>query len=322
VNQRRIHCSEQGREAERTPHVTGRNARDVGKTASGSIAHGENNSWAGVEKLLRHGILKAKLDVGGSDDSEEHAADQMADRIMRSADGTCCSACAAASGAEDEEVRRQKEPAASVGSFSLSRHEESSVRSLASGGEVLSDRLRSFFEPRVGQDLSRIRVNRGASAAGAARSIGAKAFAFGNTVAFGGGHYQPETREGLRLMAHELSHIVSGHGRALRRRVDGDIRQMSITALWAGNLTEQDLEEQVRIVRNHLTAATTDSAERLVAQDNLAVLEAETHRRMPAAATGPTVPRPPGLPIDGGYKLSATRGPAHHHARGAITDAG
>lgn len=262
-----------------------------------------DGGWAGAERLLRHGLLRAKLEVGAEDDPEEQAADQMADRIMRSADGACCSACASGSGCADEEVRREKEPAAPSRSQPLPRNAEHGVRSVAAGGEALSDRLRSFFEPRIGQDLSGIRVSRGTDASGAARTIGARAFALGNTIGFGSGQYRPETPDGLRLIAHELSHVVSGHGRRVRRRVDGDIRQMSISAAWAGNLTDPELEEQVRVVRNQISSTTAGSAERQAAQDNLAVLNAEARRRMPGTASAPAVPRPPGLPLDQGYQL-------------------
>jgi hypothetical protein len=68
--------------------------------------------------------------------------------------------------------------------------------------------LRAFFEPRFGQDFSRVRVHTDAAGADAARSVQARAYTYGPHIVFGAGEYAPATAQGKHLLAHELAHVV------------------------------------------------------------------------------------------------------------------
>lgn len=76
------------------------------------------------------------------------------------------------------------------------------------GGQPLSASSRAFFEPRLGADLSNVRVHTDANATGTAKALNAKAFTVGRDVVFGAGQYEPASNEGRRLLAHELTHVV------------------------------------------------------------------------------------------------------------------
>lgn len=79
---------------------------------------------------------------------------------------------------------------------------------LRSPGEPLASPVRSRMESRFGRDFSQVRVHSEETAAEAARSLGARAFATGRQIVFGAGQYRPETEEGQALIAHELTHVV------------------------------------------------------------------------------------------------------------------
>jgi hypothetical protein len=64
------------------------------------------------------------------------------------------------------------------------------------------------MEQRFGQDFSRVRVHSDAASARSARDVNAHAYTVGNHVVFGAGKFAPESREGGRLLAHELTHVV------------------------------------------------------------------------------------------------------------------
>ena len=72
----------------------------------------------------------------------------------------------------------------------------------------MSDSERGFFEPRFGHDFGRVRVHHDAEASEQAENLNARAFTFGNHIAFARGEYAPGTDAGRRLMAHELAHVV------------------------------------------------------------------------------------------------------------------
>ena len=71
---------------------------------------------------------------------------------------------------------------------------------------------RNYFEPRLSQDLSAVRVHTGAEADSSARAVDADAYTLGHHVVFRAGHYAPETDRGRSLLAHELTHVVQQGG--------------------------------------------------------------------------------------------------------------
>ena len=84
-----------------------------------------------------------------------------------------------------------------------------SVRhTLAQPGRPLEDEVRRDMEERLGRDLSGVRIHDGADADASARELGAVAYTAGSSVAFGRGRYAPQTTDGRRLLADELTHVV------------------------------------------------------------------------------------------------------------------
>lgn len=79
---------------------------------------------------------------------------------------------------------------------------------LRSPGQPLDAATRAFTEPRFGHDFSRVRVHTDARATESARAVNALAYTVGQNVVFGARQYIPETSEGKRLLAHELTHVV------------------------------------------------------------------------------------------------------------------
>jgi outer membrane protein OmpA-like peptidoglycan-associated protein len=79
---------------------------------------------------------------------------------------------------------------------------------LRSPGQPLDAETRGFMEPRFGHDFSRVRVHTDAKAAESARAVHALAYTMGQEVVFGAGQYRPETAQGRRLLAHELTHTM------------------------------------------------------------------------------------------------------------------
>jgi hypothetical protein len=80
-------------------------------------------------------------------------------------------------------------------------------------GQPLDRKLRAYFEPRLGFDLSRVRTHTGAEAAESAKRVRARAYTVGSDVVFGRNQYEPETQRGRWLVAHELAHVAQA-GRA------------------------------------------------------------------------------------------------------------
>jgi hypothetical protein len=85
---------------------------------------------------------------------------------------------------------------------------ESNVKALKSVGQPLPESIRAFFELRFGHDFSKVRVHCDSIASSSAKAINSRAYTIGNDIVFSDGHYMPQTNEGRRLLAHELTHVL------------------------------------------------------------------------------------------------------------------
>lgn len=84
-------------------------------------------------------------------------------------------------------------------------------------GKKLHPEDRQFFEDRFGWDFGGVRVHSDRAAAASAGSLSSRAYTLGGNITFGAEEYRPRTREGRRLIAHELAHVVQQtRGRGVR----------------------------------------------------------------------------------------------------------
>ncbi len=79
---------------------------------------------------------------------------------------------------------------------------------------------RGRMESALGTQLGDVKVGTGGESAEAASQLGARAFAVGNQVHFGAGQFSPGSKEGDRLLAHELTHVVQGRNSGVQRSED------------------------------------------------------------------------------------------------------
>jgi hypothetical protein len=76
------------------------------------------------------------------------------------------------------------------------------------GGEPMAEDTREFMESRFKQDFRDVRIHTDGGATAAADLLNANAFTSGRDIYFGQGKYQPESKDGQRLLAHELTHTI------------------------------------------------------------------------------------------------------------------
>jgi hypothetical protein len=74
-------------------------------------------------------------------------------------------------------------------------------------GTPLEPTLRARLEPLLGFDLGRVRLHTDSAAASLAFRLRAHAFTVGPHIFFAAGRFQPQTRPGLTLLTHELTHV-------------------------------------------------------------------------------------------------------------------
>ncbi|MGV8126109.1 MAG: DUF4157 domain-containing protein [Methanothrix sp.] len=132
--------------------------------------------------------IKAKIGISVPGDSHEQEADRIANHIMRMKDPS--------------ELNFKTDSRCNQG------HRCNLAYKNSNNTKGLNPKLRQFFEPRLGYNLGNVRIHLDRRANESASLLHARAYTVGNNIAFAAGEYRPETREGKRLLAHELVHVV------------------------------------------------------------------------------------------------------------------
>jgi|GEM_PF-3245585 len=177
--------------------------------------------------------IQAKLKISEPGDVHEQEADQIADQVMRMPDPSVAERRTINGGASVPEIRRlcdecEEEKAMRMTAHGEEEEKETIQTKRAPGdaglaatvataglgsGQPLGASALNFFQPRFSHDLSQVRIHTDARAADSARSVNALAYTIGRDVVFGAGQYAPETADGKRLLAHELTHVLQNDSR-------------------------------------------------------------------------------------------------------------
>jgi hypothetical protein len=161
-------------------------------------------------------LIQTKLTINQADDEYEREADAMAEHVMRMTNKEStqqtffkpsissiqrkCAHC------EEEEKHIQQKENSNHDTSSTSL--EGYVKDLNSSGETLDASTKNFFEARFGYDFSDVKIHNNNEAARSAESVNALAYTNRNNIVFGSGQFKPETNEGKKLLAHELTHVI------------------------------------------------------------------------------------------------------------------
>jgi hypothetical protein len=94
---------------------------------------------------------------------------------------------------------------------------ETSIQTAKGGGQPLDGGLQRSMGQAMGADFSGVKVHTDAQSDQLNKSIQAKAFTTGQDVFFRQGAYEPSSRGGQELIAHELTHVVQQNGGAVQR---------------------------------------------------------------------------------------------------------
>ncbi|MGY1690596.1 eCIS core domain-containing protein [Geodermatophilus sp. SYSU D01105] len=108
----------------------------------------------------------------------------------------------------------------------------------------------SSWAAAFGHDFSRVRVHVDATARELTRALGARAVTVGRQIFFAPGTYEPRTRRGQGLLAHELAHVVEhdegGQQFRVRRQPAGCTSLLgnpSVTSLMSGTAVHQLIKD-------------------------------------------------------------------------------
>src|SRR5262245_38142309 len=158
-------------------------------------------------------LVQAKLTVNVPGDRYEQEADRVADEVMQKPAVQRAESKDEEDDGETPEVmtKRHSSPAAG-GALEADDAFELQLQTARGHGRPLPAALKADFETRFGADFGGVRIHTNAEADRMNRSIQARAFTTGQDMFFREGAYQPGSRVGQKLIAHELTHAMQQSG--------------------------------------------------------------------------------------------------------------
>ncbi|MBV9301616.1 MAG: DUF4157 domain-containing protein [Acidobacteriaceae bacterium] len=133
---------------------------------------------------------------------------------------------------------------------------EAAIERSRAGGQSLDSGVRRQLESAFGANFKDVRIHTGDQANALNESLGALAFTTGKDIFFSNGQYDPGSRGGRELLAHELTHVLQQSGSQLQGK-------MEVGA--AGDEFEREADQVARAVSNkidRLSAGNVHSAPR------------------------------------------------------------
>ncbi|MEM8637654.1 MAG: DUF4157 domain-containing protein [Cyanobacteria bacterium P01_G01_bin.54] len=173
--------------------------------------------------------VQPKLTIGEVGDQYEQEADQVAAQVVQQINSPAGKS-AQAQVAEDPV---QLEPTVQRQNLSGSKAApelESEINQAKGGGQSLDPGLQRSMGQVMGMDLSHVKVHTDNTSHELNQTLQAKAFTTGQDVFFGKGQYQPGSKRGQELIAHELTHVGQQTGTQVQRKpTDSQIQRDGLT---------------------------------------------------------------------------------------------
>ncbi|WP_292736123.1 DUF4157 domain-containing protein [Nostoc sp. JL31] len=211
--------------------------------------------------------IQAKLTIGQPGDKYEQEADETARQVVQRIHQQSNQQVQRETVTEEEEL--QTKPVENIqhqelpedeelqmkpmvqrvadGGMAASADVEAGIQSARGDGQSLAYSIREPMEQAFGADFSGVRVHTDSQADQLNQSIQAKAFTTAQDVFFRQGAYQPGSRGGQELLAHELTHVVQqGGGNGIQPLLDKDANRPIEEAIQQKEVAQPKLLHEAR----------------------------------------------------------------------------
>ncbi|MDJ0693214.1 DUF4157 domain-containing protein [Mastigocoleus sp. MO_188.B34] len=178
-------------------------------------------------------VIQTKLTLGAVGDKYEQEADRVAKQVVNSISSTNQEPVQRME-PEDEELAQMKPDIQrmAVGeAIEVDPSVEDAIQRARGRGQPLAENVRVPMEQAFGADFSGVRVHTGSQSHHLNQSIQARAFTTEQDVFFRQGEYNPGSRSGQELLAHELTHVVQQSGAVQRSQNPKPTLQREETAI-------------------------------------------------------------------------------------------
>lgn len=146
--------------------------------------------------------------------------------------------------AEEEETLQKK------GNGNLaSAKTETSLKSSKGQGQLMDKSIRKEMEKGFGADFSNVKIHTDTVAENMSQELGAQAFTTGNDIYFNEGKYNPETKEGKHLLAHELTHTIQQSDEIQRAVIENTPEDLE-AARFKGDFNLEEAHDDKKLIQN------------------------------------------------------------------------
>lgn len=198
-------------------------------------------------------ITQPKLLVGSANDQYEQEADRVAAQVLNMPAPMQTAPASNPNQAQRVNNSALIKPllqAKSEASFETDSAFEAQLNSQRGRGVPLPPSLRDDLEPKFGADFSEVRVHTNEQSHQLNQAIQAKAFTTGQDMFFRQGAYEPGSRGGQALIAHELTHVVQQSGSTVQANDSTKIRNGTSSHGVVQRKVGYELELNVPLSRN------------------------------------------------------------------------
>jgi len=150
---------------------------------------------------------------------EEIPEEEEEELQMKSLDNSTLQRESAPEEEEEEEELQMKPMVQHQGKAGMAANPnlETSINQAKGNGQPMADNIREPMEQAFGADFSGVKVHTDSQSDKLNQSIQARAFTTGQDVFFKQGEYNPQSRDGQELLAHELTHVLQQSGGMVQR---------------------------------------------------------------------------------------------------------
>ena len=218
-----------------------------------------------VQRLLDRKAAQAKLTIGEPNDKYEQEADRVArdvvQRINSPVSETPQQDSVQRESTEETEEELQMKPilqrVRAVGGEDAPSDIETGINRAKGGGQPLDTGLQRSMGQAMGADFSGVRVHTDTQSDQLNQSIQAKAFTTGQDVFFRSGEYNPGSKGGQELIAHELTHTIQQRS-IPQVQTKSDVIQRGNTVQnendsvfdYGGDYSEESINQKVILKKN------------------------------------------------------------------------
>ena len=175
-------------------------------------------------------VLQPKLTLGEPNDPYEQEADRVASEVVKKIHS--------GQAADDQDDTVQRSLSHNFSFLTIQRDGgvitgvangdfEAQLNQARSGGSSLEPKLQGKLESAMGTNFSRVKIHTDQQADQLSQSIQAKAFTTGQDIFFKQGAYNPGSKGGQELIAHELTHVVQQNSNTVQRQPQKEFGQKS-----------------------------------------------------------------------------------------------